>query len=103
MTKQRVRYRPIDEAAVEVCREQGHTSIWYGDFGLCHDIYDRTGRRNNKHPINIISAVMSAIGRSNHWYRVGRINHLGRWYPVYAMTPEAEKEQESVSKRYLND
>lgn len=77
--------RLIADVAVEVAREQGRVFVWYGNPQLCHDIYDRSGRTNAKHPLNIIAAVVGACAKSSKWQRCGYITHMGKQYPVYEM------------------
>lgn len=81
----------LADIALEVCREQGRLYVWYGNPQLCHDIYDRSGRTQGAHPLNVIASVVSACAKSSKWRSVGYITHLGRKYPVYEM------------KEHLND
>lgn len=78
----------IEDVALEVCREQPATHVWYGNPQLCQDIYARAKLKQAKHPLNQIAAVVSALGRSRKWKREGYINHLGRKYPVYLPVSE---------------
>lgn len=72
----------IADVAVDVCRKQSKTYVWYGDPQLCQDIYADAGFRT-RHPLNQIAAVVSQLARSPKWKRAGYIEHLGRKYPVY--------------------
>lgn len=60
----------IDEAAIRVMAQQNLSSIWYGDFGACEDIYE-LARGRGSHPLNKIAAVLSTIARSPRFERTG--------------------------------
>jgi hypothetical protein len=74
--------RRIEDVALELCRKEGRTTVWYGDPQLCQDIYAATGRSTARHPLNQIAAVMSALAKSSKWKLSGYITHLGRKYPL---------------------
>ena len=71
-----------DEAAVQVMRERGVRCAWYGNPDLMHAIADRAGYKSY-HPMNVIGAVLSNLGKSPMFKRTGYIEHMGRKYPVY--------------------
>ena len=74
----------VDEAAAQVVRERGARAVWYGNPDLLHDIADRAGIAHS-HPLNTISTVLSQVARSPLFARAGRIEHMGRRYPVYEL------------------
>lgn len=88
----------IDDAALEILREQKEKRVWYGDPQLCHDIYTRSGLKKAYHPINVISAVVAALGRSPKWRRVGYINHLRHDYPVYEPAPHPGSDERATGE-----
>lgn len=61
-----------DAAAVQVMREQGRKRVWSGDPDLIADIAERAGHLPT-HPINRSVAVMSCLGKSALFVRIGRI------------------------------
>lgn len=71
-----------DEAAVQVMREQGAKIAWSGNPDLIHEIAERAGYKR-AHPLNVIGAVMSNLGKSPMFKRAGYIKHMGHKYPVY--------------------
>ena len=72
----------IDDAALQVMKEQDTGLIWYGHPQLCHDVAARAGCGNG-HPLNIIGKVLSALSWSPKFRRSGYITHLGRRYPTF--------------------
>lgn len=79
-----VKRRTIAECAEEVMREQGMTTIWYGDLAQLHEIANRAGVKCKiSHPLNTINAVLCGIGRGKQ-FEAGRIKHL-RWCRAYSL------------------
>lgn len=75
--------RRIEDVALELLKRDGSRFVWYGNPQLAQDIYRAAINPNGgSHPINEISAVMTALAKSKKWKLAGYINHLGRNYPL---------------------
>jgi hypothetical protein len=71
-----------DDAAIEVMREKGRATVWYGDPDLIANIAERAGHNPLSHPLNRSAAVMRALALSPKFKLAGYIEHLGHKYPV---------------------
>lgn len=80
----------VDEAAVQVMREQRRPRAWYGDPDLLHAIAERAGLAQS-HPLNTIATVLACLSKSPLFKRVGYIQHMGRKYPLFAVANEERR------------
>lgn len=81
-----------DQAAIEILREKGRTSVWYGDPDLIGDIAERAGYKP-MHPLNRSAAVVGCLAKSTLFECKGFVQHLGRRYNVYSPLPPSHSPQ----------
>lgn len=78
----------LAQIAKEKIESEGIEHIWYGNFDFCQQIANKywgEEKAMGKHPLSAISMVLGVVSRSDLFYKAGRINHLGRWYPVFKL------------------
>ena len=78
----------VDEIAKDFIKKEGTSHLWYGNFDFCQQIateYWGEEKSRSKPPLTAISMVLRMVSKSPLFYNSGRINHLGRWYPVFEL------------------
>jgi len=65
----------IGNIAIEVMEEQKQRYVSVGEFGLLHDIYDKSVEKGitkplkNNHPLNVFQRVLNALDRDERFQK----------------------------------
>lgn len=73
----------IADAARIVLAEKRKRQIWYGDPGLCHDVYEFWAGSPTQRKQSEVSAVLIQLSHAPGWDMTGYAIHKGRVYRVF--------------------
>lgn len=78
-------YKSYAEIMVDVLHEYNQSIVWYGSLDLIHECWSRKNKgKPQKHPRNVIQAVLNGIDRSKLFSRKNVLlkGHWVRFYKI---------------------